>query len=81
MYIPVGIIIAVVVLIAKSINKPRPGPRRPPFEGPQIVGHPCVQCHVKIALYFDAQWCKHCERAVHNDCLAAHLAPVEGLYR
>jgi hypothetical protein len=36
---------------------------------------------VRIALYFDADWCRHCGRAVHNGCLAAHLAPVDGPYR
>lgn len=59
----------------------RTRPRRPPFEGPQIVGHACTQCEVRIALYFDAHWCRHCGQPVHNGCLAAHLAPTDGPYR
>ena len=72
----------VVALVARgSYRQGRTRPRRPPFEGPQIVGHACEQCQVRIALYFDADWCHHCGRPVHNGCLAAHLAPVDGPYR
>jgi len=59
----------------------RAGPRKAPFDGPQIVGRECAQCRVKVALFFDATWCKHCGDAVHHDCLAAHLAPSDGPYR
>jgi hypothetical protein len=80
----IGILVGVLVMALANHDRYRRDnrrPRRPPFEGPQIVGHACVQCRARIALYFDADWCRHCGHAVHNGCLASHLAPSDGPYR
>jgi hypothetical protein len=79
--IPIGLIIGLIVYLATRTRRPPNPPRRPLFEGKQIVGVRCIVCDTAIATVFVGRWCKHCDKAVHHDCLARHMAPTDGVYR